>query len=102
MPIFCATSFWVSSRRPSRPKRISTISRSRSGRSRSACRRTQMSTSSSSGRMIMSSSVPRMSESSSSLPSQSMLMGSSRDTSVFWLAVLRMYMRISFSMHREA
>ena len=48
------------------------------------------------------SSLPSTSESSSSLPSQSVLSGSSMLTSVFCALHLRRYMRISFSMQREA
>ena len=51
--------------------------------------------------MTISPSVPSTSDKSSSLPSQSVLIGSSSETSVFWLAILRMCMRISFSMQRE-
>ena len=43
-----------------------------------------------------------MSESSSSLPSQSVFSGSSKLTSVRWALILRRYIRISFSMQREA
>ncbi len=35
------------------------------------------------------------------MPSQSVLIGSSSETSVFWLAILRMCIRISFSMQRD-
>lgn len=42
------------------------------------------------------------SESRSSLPSQSTFSGSSSEISFFSCAVLRRYIRISFSMHREA
>ena len=50
----------------------------------------------------MSASVPRMSESRSSLPSQSVFSGSSKETSPFLAAFFRRYIRISFSMQREA
>ena len=49
-----------------------------------------------------SPSVPSTSDSRSSLPSQSVFSGSSKLTSVRWPAFFRRYMRISFSMHREA
>ena len=52
--------------------------------------------------MTLSGSVPRMSESSSSFPSQSEDSGSSNETSVRRPAILRRYIRISFSMQREA
>ena len=55
-----------------------------------------------SGRTISCPSVPRMSESSSSLPSQSVLRGSSKLTSARCEPHLRRYMSISFSMQREA
>ena len=68
----------------------------------SACRKSSWSTSSSIGRMTVSESVPRTSESSSSLPSQSTLSGSSKLTSCFVRLYRRRYIRISFSMQREA
>ena len=67
-----------------------------------ASRSISLSASSSSGRETSSASVPRMSESSSSLPSQSVLSGSSKLTSVFCAPSLRRYMRISFSIQRLA
>ena len=60
------------------------------------------STSSSMGRITVSSSVPSTSESSSSFPSQSVFSGSSKETSPLRLAFFRRYIKISFSMHREA
>ena len=80
--------------------RIIVLSRSfrQSMAAMSICR----SASSSSGRDTSSSSVPRMSESSSSLPSQSVFSGSSKLTSVRCELILRRYIRISFSMQREA
>ena len=60
------------------------------------------STSSSMGRITTSASVPSTSESSSSLPSQSVFRGSSKETSPFRPAFFRRYIKISFSMHREA
>ena len=62
----------------------------------------ERSTSSSMGRMTTSASVPSTSESSSSLPSQSVFSGSSKDTSPFRPEFFRRYIKISFSMHREA
>ncbi len=64
----------------------------------SSCR----STSSSMGRITVSASVPSTSHSSSSLPSQSVLSGSSRLTSLRWEEFFRRYIRISFSMQRLA
>ena len=53
-------------------------------------------------RLMMSDSVPRMSESNSSLPSQSTLSGSSNETSSLSRLARRKCMRISFSMQRDA
>ena len=69
---------------------------------KTASRSMRFSASSSSGRETSSPSVPRMSESSSSLPSQSVLSGSSKLSSPRREAVLRSTIRISFSMQREA
>jgi len=102
MPSRSATSFCVFSGRPPSPKRRLTIRRSRSGSRARASRSSCCSASSSMGRMTMSPSVPSTSDSSSSLPSQSVLIGSSSETSAFCPAILRMCMRISFSMQREA
>ena len=102
MPSRSATSFCVFSGRPPSPKRRLTIRRSRSGSRARASRSSCCSASSSMGRMTMSPSVPSTSDSRSSLPSQSVLIGSSSETSAFWPAILRMCMRISFSMQREA
>ena len=102
MPSWSATSFWVRSGRPSRPKRMVMIRRSRSSSLSRASERSCRSTSASMGFITTSPSVPSMSDSSSSLPSQSVFRGSSKDTSLFRLAVLRRCIRISFSIHREA
>ena len=64
--------------------------------------RRRISTSSSRRREITSSSVPKMSDSKSSFPSQSTFKGSSMETSIFVLLFRRRYIRISFSMHRDA
>ena len=64
--------------------------------------RSAISTSSSRRLEITSSSVPRISESSSSFPSQSTFSGSSMETSIFVLLFLLRYIRISFSIHRDA
>ena len=52
--------------------------------------------------MTLSGSVPRISLSSSSLPSQSEDSGSSMETSLRRPEILRRCMRISFSIHRDA
>ena len=80
---------------------METICFSRSGRRRAPARSSWWSHVVLQGRITISPSVPETSDSSSSLPSQSVLIGSSSETSVFWLAILRMCMRISFSMQRE-
>ena len=54
------------------------------------------------GDATISSSVPRISDNKSSFPSQSTFSGSSMETSIFILLFLRKYIRISFSMHRDA
>ena len=69
MPSRSATSFCVYSVPLRKPKRISTMRRSRSPSVAMAAMSISASASSSSGRMTSSASVPRMSESSSSLPS---------------------------------
>ena len=102
MPSSCATSFCVASSARPMPKRSRMILRSRSESVAIARMSISRSASSSSGRLISSGSVPRMSESSSSLPSQSVFSGSSMETSVRCEAILRRCMRISFSMQREA
>ena len=102
MPSWSATSFWVYSRPPARPKRRVMICFSRGSSRSRAWRRSCRSTSASMGRITRSPSVPRMSERSSSLPSQSVFSGSSKESSAFWAAVFLRYMRISFSMQREA
>ena len=94
--------FWVRSRRPSRPKRMVMIRRSLGDRRDMAWRSSCRSTSASMGFITKSPSVPSTSDSSSSFPSQSVFSGSSKDSSVFWLAVLRRCIKISFSMHRLA
>ena len=84
------------------PERIRTISFSLLFNLLSARMRSFLSASFSRSRYIVSSSVPRISERSSSLPSQSTLRGSSIDTSILVLLFLRRYIRISFSIHLEA
>ncbi len=61
-----------------------------------------LSASSSKSLYIISSSVPRISDSKSSFPSQSTLRGSSIETSAFVLLFLLRYINISFSIHLEA
>ena len=67
-----------------------------------AARTTARSSRSSNSRATPASSSPRTSDSSSSFPSQSTFKGSSIDTSLRTPPFLRMYIKISFSMHRDA
>ena len=76
--------------------------RSRSERCDSASFNSSFSTPLSTLPYTASLSVPRMSERSSSLPSKSVLSGSSKETSLLSLEVRLRYIRISFSMQREA
>ena len=102
MPSRSATSFWVSSFRPPNPNRREMISCSRGDSFATALCSSWRSTSASSGCITTSSSVPITSLSSSSLPSQSVFSGSSKLTSTRVLLFLRRYIKISFSIHREA
>ena len=98
MPMASATSFWVCSVPPRNPKRRCMICRSRSESRSTAESSIACSALCSMGRLMMSGSVPRISESIISLPSQSTLSGSSMEISLRWFWLLRRYIRISFSM----
>ena len=102
MPNRSATSFWVSSLPPPSPNRMVMISRSRGLSFATASASIWRSASASMGRMTTSLSVPSTSLSSSSLPSQSVFSGSSKLTSTRLPLFFRRYIRISFSMQREA
>ena len=102
MPSRSATSFWVRSRWPPRPKRSMMMRFSRAPRCSSASRRISRSISWSRLTDTVSGRVPSTSLKSSSFPSQSVLSGSSRLTSSRSLEVLRRNIRISFSMQRLA
>ena len=102
MPSISATSFWVCSPPEPRPKRMEIMLRSRSPSFSSALRSSFRSVSSSRNCSSSPPSEVRMSESSSSFPSQSVLSGSSIYSSFRREEVLRRYMSISFSMQRLA
>ena len=76
--------------------------RSRSGSFFNASFKSSFSTFASTPPYTASLSVPRISERSSSFPSKSVLSGSSKETSLFSFTVRRRYIKISFSMQREA
>lgn len=102
MPSASATSFCVCSFCRFSPNRSSMICFSRGSSFSTARSSVCFSDSCSMPRFTMSGSLPSRSESRSSLPSQSTFSGSSSEISFFSCAVLRRYIRISFSMHREA
>ena len=102
MPSISATSFCVYSFPPPSPNRIRIISLSRSVRASTVRKSRLFSSSASMPRFTVSGSLPRISDKSSSFPSQSTFSGSSSEISFLILFVLRRNMSISFSMHREA
>ena len=104
IPRISATSFCVSSLFSTRftPNRSSIICLSRSFNDSMAFFSSDISTSVSRSLYMTSSSVPSISDKSSSFPSQSVFSGSSKDTSSFTLLLRRRYIRISFSMHLDA
>ena len=102
MPSASATSFWVISSPPSRPKRIFIIRCSRWGSLLKEFFKSSRSTPPSMSEYTLSASVPITSERSSSLPSQSVFRGSSNETSCRTRDIRRRYISISFSIQREA